>query len=272
MARNGKATNFMCNISPFDGDPEILNFFFNQVAEIAEINGWSDIQTFAFCKSKLAGNALKFFISSEAAQKAQNVADLKIIFSEFFRPKNRQSALLELQSIQLLPNETYLNLNQRIDSLIRLVHPELDTKAALDSVKTNYFLNCITPLHKVKILEADISNYDDIVARAQLLQDVAIQTNILNPIPSLSSNTISISKPVLDDLSAQVNYLKEDVKKLNNVNNAQLNQFHNINRIYKCCRRRDYLEGFQAQSTEPNTSIPPLQPVNRYFLRSNVAR
>lgn len=43
-----------------------------------------------------------------------------------------------------------------------------------------------------------------------------------------------------------------------------------IDRIYKCSKRKDYLENFQTERFEPNTSLAPLQPMNRYNLRSRV--
>lgn len=221
MARNGK-NSFMCHIQPFDGDQELVQFFFTQIAEIAEINTWSDIQTLTFAKSKLTGNALKFYITSEAAQNAANVDDLKTVFLNFFRPKTKNSALLELQALTLLPNESYLNLNQRLDSLIRIVHPEIRDKAALDSVKATHFLNSINPIHKLKILEAAITAYDEIVARAQLLQDVTIQAQVLNPLPSRDS----LSHPVLDDLSQQVNFIKEKVENLSGNNSNKQESSH----------------------------------------------
>lgn len=233
MAKSNGKPHFSFNVQSFEGDPQLLNFFFKQVEEISSLNSWSDSQTFAFCKSKLAGNALKFYISSEKAQQAQDIHELKTVLLEFFRPKTKQSALLELQAIQLLPNETYMNLNLRIDSLVRIVHPELGSKEAIDSVKSIHFLNTIDPNHKVKILEAALNSYDEVVARAQLLQDVSIQTSVLNPVSMPSSSNAFVPQnqnPMFDELSAQVNFLREDLKKMEQNSKCQINESPNSSR------------------------------------------
>lgn len=49
-------------ISPFLGDPELLEFFKSQVKDISASNRWTDKQALTFAKSKLDGPAHTFIV------------------------------------------------------------------------------------------------------------------------------------------------------------------------------------------------------------------
>lgn len=47
------------NTIHFDGEPEILSFFFDQIRSVAQINKYNDETIITVLKSKLTGHALK---------------------------------------------------------------------------------------------------------------------------------------------------------------------------------------------------------------------
>lgn len=227
-----KNGTFHLSVSPFSGEPEFVNFFFKSVSDLAELNGWSEDQALAFCRSRLEGAALKFYVSSEAAQNATELDQLQLIFASFFRPQSKQQAILELQSIKLLPQETIVSLAQRIDTLIKRAHPEIIDSIALDSVKLPVFLNAIPQTFKFKILENSIDIYTQAVAKAQLLQDLQVQSCSFSTAPT---------NPMIDSLSQAVNHIKQNVADLSS-------KIDNNNKVTK--KQESNLKSF----SKPNTS------------------
>lgn len=59
------------NVMEFDGDHELLNFFFDQIRSIAEINKYNEQTSIALMKSILTGPARKFFAQNPELQDNQ---------------------------------------------------------------------------------------------------------------------------------------------------------------------------------------------------------
>jgi len=53
----GKPSNFIINVAPYHGDPQLLDHFFYQINELTQINSWTQRQGMLFLKSKLDGEA-----------------------------------------------------------------------------------------------------------------------------------------------------------------------------------------------------------------------
>ncbi|GBM41077.1 Retrovirus-related Pol polyprotein from transposon 412, partial [Araneus ventricosus] len=51
-------TAFCIQIENFNGEPDKLEWFIQQITDLKRINKWSGEMTFLFLKSKLAGSAL----------------------------------------------------------------------------------------------------------------------------------------------------------------------------------------------------------------------
>lgn len=56
------AQNVNTNILPFDRSSENLEFYFGKITEVQSINGWDERTAFVFLKSKLTGNAFRFWV------------------------------------------------------------------------------------------------------------------------------------------------------------------------------------------------------------------
>ena len=76
--------SFVIQTSPFDGDHKTLNFFFNQVADLAKINAWDEKRKLFFFKNKLIGTALQYYIQLEASQHELNFEQIRHSFQEYF--------------------------------------------------------------------------------------------------------------------------------------------------------------------------------------------
>lgn len=208
--------NFQCHVAAFDGDPQTVNFFFGQIADLQAFNKWTDPQAIAFLKGKLVGSAQKFFIDSSEASKATDLNALKDIFVKFFRPKSAHVARSELFNLNLLPGESINNLAHRLDSLVKIVHDGISDDIAINSIKVNYFLQAIPQEFKIKILEADINEFSKAVVKAQQLQDICSNSQILVPTTS--------SQPTIAELTAQINHLKEELQSVKTSNNNEKDQ------------------------------------------------
>lgn len=203
----------LLNINPFDGDPGLLNFFFEQINDLKSCNKWSEIQTIAFLKTKLSGVALRYFIESSAFRSANSVEEIKQLFSSFFRSDSNVVAEQQLANFKLLPGETIRNLAHRLNVLIARVYPTISDVTALNAIKKNKFLESIPVNIRVKLLEYNIDSYDETVAKAQHLQDIFAQSALLQGESS--------SQPFAE-ISAQINSLQSQIKDLN-VNNSSDN-------------------------------------------------
>lgn len=250
-------SKFFLNITPFEGDPQLLNFFFDQISEIQSLNKWSEAQTIAFLKTKIGGVALKYYIESSNFKNLKTVEEIKIQFQSFFKQDTKQASIQNLNSLRLLPGESIINLSHRLDVLVDKVYPEIEDAKALDAIKFQQFLSAIPVAYKTKILESNISNYGDAINKAQLTQDIQAEASILNVMPNEDSVT---------QLTAQINALQQEIQNfkqeaqkqtsnhqkenhyVNNHNRYKSNRFHrkdkdsrenyNENQSYKFNNRR----------------------------------
>lgn len=101
---NGKLLSI--DIPKFEGDPDILPFFLEQIKSVSSINKYSDQATVTLLKSKLAGPALKFITQKPSLFQSNDFAEIEKQLSEFFAPPSKTQAIVEFNNIKLLPAET----------------------------------------------------------------------------------------------------------------------------------------------------------------------
>lgn len=78
-------STFKFIVTPFHGDPEVLDFFIEQVKAKTQGDQWSESEKLNFIKSKLADKALKFYASSAACKKAESAEALFALLKKSFR-------------------------------------------------------------------------------------------------------------------------------------------------------------------------------------------
>lgn len=196
-------------IQAYDGQPSTCKFFFEGVTNIQNLFQWSDAETIAFLKTKLTGPALDYFIQEPSVREAQTVEIIASKFSNFFKEDSKQTSLQKWSGLKRLSGESLNNLAHRISVLFRKSHPEILDAISQNTIKLNQFLNLIPTEIKIKILENQISDFEEAVSKAQLWHELQTQSQ-QSVQPSTSANI---------GLELQVNALQSQVKALIEQNN-----------------------------------------------------
>lgn len=84
------------NVINFDGDFEILPFFFDQIRSVAKINKYNDQTAITLLKSKLSGSALKFLTQRPDLLKSNDLDYIEKEFLNFFSPQAKPYFVLNL--------------------------------------------------------------------------------------------------------------------------------------------------------------------------------
>lgn len=190
-------------IQPFQGDPELLDFFISQVQDLANLKKWSPQEHLLFLRSKLAGPALDFLVKDRQIATIKTVGELQDALRKFFRPPSQLASISELHSISLLMDESIMNFAHRINALVGRVYPELADPKALNDIKLVILNKGLPHDLRTKILSENIKDFDLAVEKAQNWMDsIAI------------SNQMSLSNQT--PLQAEILSLQVELKNLKN--------------------------------------------------------
>lgn len=165
-------TSINLNIQPFDGNPSTVEFFFDQLEDLQQLNNYSEKEMFAIFKTKLLGPALHFYLDSQFNSQAKKLAEIKNEFIQFFASKeNKNVAFRSLDKMKLEHNESVRNFSYRLNKNLKLAHPTVDD-ASLQILKFTYFMNALPKNIHVKLLEEGISDFGNALSRAEQLQNI----------------------------------------------------------------------------------------------------
>lgn len=192
------SSNFLLNINPYDGDPETIQFFCEQVSDIININKFSDEQSLAYIKSKLTGAALKYYLESPKLKSIKQYPILLDELTKFFSTKTNSFAIQSLESLAMMPNETIKNLSHRLNVLVDKVYPNITDSTAINNIKYVKFLATIPIEIKIKILEQGITSYEGAVERAQTLQEISSERELTNQSQSLQEEINMLKKTLAE--------------------------------------------------------------------------
>ncbi|GBO38102.1 Uncharacterized protein K02A2.6 [Araneus ventricosus] len=99
-------TAFSIQIENFNGEPDKLEWFIQQITDLKQINKWSDEMTFLFLKSKLTGFALFWYASNPTCKNITTFDEAVTQLRAFFRNDSTPlSNSAELHNIQLMPGK-----------------------------------------------------------------------------------------------------------------------------------------------------------------------
>lgn len=191
---------FNIHISPFLGDPDLLEFFISQVKDVAASNNWPEKQ--ALTLSKLDGPARTFIVQKLEYHNINTTTELFNLLRTQFKKQNVCKAISEFNAIVMLPAESISNLAHRLDSLAPKAHNTIKDANALNAIKFNKFISIIPSNYRVHILQNNIQTYCEAVEKARLLQDCEVNNELICQ--------TSLSTP-LQDLKSQINELKESI-------------------------------------------------------------
>lgn len=184
MAVNTKA-KFMMSITPFSGDPELLDFFIEQVNDKIQLSNLSDKQALILIKSKLSEQALKFYASSAICKKATSPHELFNIFKKQFVGETSNSIALQFNAISFNEGEDIRKFAHRLDTLVRKRFPDL-SENAVEQILMAKFKDLIPMKYKLHLLSHKLENF---YAMVDILTTIQELFNASSELPSSSVPT-----------------------------------------------------------------------------------
>lgn len=157
------------SIQPYSGSPETVDFFFEQLLEIKELNNYSNKEIIAILKSKIQDKALTFYLDAIANQNFDSLSSIREEFVKFFGKKqDKCKASDQLDRCVMLSEESPRAFACRITKLCRLAYPTLN-ETALSPISFNYFLKNLPKNIKIKLLEENIDSLESAIDRTEQL-------------------------------------------------------------------------------------------------------
>lgn len=250
------------NISPFEGDPALIDFFFDQIKAYVSINKLKKDETIFLLKSKLAGPAQKYMLENPTLYNATDLEFIEENFKKFFH-KSATSKFNDFKNLSILPQESIKNFAHRLNFICSQVYENVKDTESLDSIKFVKFLDCLPSNIRVKIQEENITNYKSAVERAQKLQEIMQDEQILDN--NMSHNN------VMEKLCLLVDKLSvENFQNSNPVNTNCSEQVNNTNIKKKTPRAQDFRNNFKKRNFSRNNHSSSQGPPR--FKRNNNVR
>lgn len=175
---NAKNGNLNISVTSYDGNPNLLKYFFNQVKSISNIYKWSPEDTTTFSKIKLSGPALEFVINNPELENSVNI-DLYVSEVNSSRLTQKRQHYWYLITLLFFDMKASKNLSHRLNRLAAIIHDDIDSLAALNIIKFYKLISALPSQLRVKINEDNVTDYKLAVDRAQTLQNITIGKNLL---------------------------------------------------------------------------------------------
>lgn len=264
------------NIQPFSGDPELVTFFFDQILEFQNLNKLSDEKTLLYFRSKLSNNALTFYIQSTDCKNAKSISELKDIFQNFFAKEDSHTALDKLNKFHALQGENVRSIAHRLDSLFSKAYPTLLDPNAINTLKTNIFLNSIVHEVKLTILKEGLKTYSEIITRAQALYNIILanpKSDNMIPPTSTSNSEIHVINALQADikqLEKKIDSMKDDQQQRTSNQTNHSRRYQNYPHHQKGRHRgnnNNYRPSFQRRNNFKNFSQNAIQKGHEYNTR-----
>jgi hypothetical protein len=185
------------HVPTFDGDSELVEFFFEQIDDLIKVNNWSNDHAVLFLKSKLSGAALKFYIQSPEFKNRPDFRVIKSKFCSFFAPSSH-NVNYDFNSLKLEANESIVSFAHRLDVSFRKLYPNLDNEAALEQIKIVKFIDAMPYEIKVKLYELKSSSFNENVLKAENL----INCHALAASSKFAMNTNVNNSSIIEKLNA----------------------------------------------------------------------
>lgn len=163
-------------VHPFDGDPQLLKFFVQQIQDSKSLNKLSSEQTASLIRSKLSGAALKFVVASPDLLNAKEHTALLDGLSDFF--VTTSATALCSQPLALLKDENIKNLAHRVAIQVAQQFPSIKDKDALDQIKLVKLCEALPNQVRAQLLREEIKEFSKAVARAAVLHEIDAQTTL----------------------------------------------------------------------------------------------
>ncbi|GBN62593.1 hypothetical protein AVEN_33326-1 [Araneus ventricosus] len=201
-------TVFSIQIENFNGEPDKLEWFIQQITDLKQINKWSDEMTFLFMKSKLAGSALSWYASIPTCKNIASFDEAVTQLRAFFRNDSTPlSNSAELHNIQLMPGESIRNLAHRIQVLTSRTYSLLEDSAALNQIQSIQLLNALPLKMKQKLIHEDTNNFSSLIENAQKIVLTEQSLNLMHIASSPQMEESNSQNKILEELKNQIENL-----------------------------------------------------------------
>lgn len=238
MARRGniKQVSLASSLPSFNGDEgENLNFFLDQINNVAALENWSEARKFLVLKLNCKGRALSFIANDPIASRADSFVALQgILKTKFNKTKNFAELQQEFSHISQKPNQSVKDLAAQIDNAAN-AYLGIDHAADINlldlgrKIKLNKLYEALRSDIRVEVKKLNPQNFDEATKAAinieNALADPAYNANnlISSDISELVSSQIQTNAKILE-LSEKIDNLSIS----RTVNNVQFQDSTNF--------------------------------------------
>lgn len=259
-----KSNIMSINIGSFDGSPEQLDFFFENLNDLAEINRWSERQTILTLKTKLEGPARSYFLNCPDLQKSDiKLAEIKEKFRYYFRKPSQCLSQQEFCKIKLMQDESVMNLAHRLDTLVTKVFPNISDVNALNEIKLNQLIEALPNSIALDLKKEGINSYSKAIERAQALLEISQLNKNDNVLASYAINLESMSKRV-NEIATMLQ--KPSTHEVHSVENTE---YANYSRASTSKQKNVYKVNRQHNQFKRYKNINHSRPFSRNFNENN---
>ena len=156
-------------INPYNGDPDLLEFFIEQVKTKVDGTKRSEAQILNYVKSKLIDKALKFYVSSIPCQKEKNANELFNIFRKNFKGDTEQSIALQYNNLKFEPHENIRTFANKLQNILYKHFPKI-SQDSIDQILIAKFSDTILLDFKIHLLLQNKEKYTKNSKRIQIFQ------------------------------------------------------------------------------------------------------
>lgn len=197
--------NPIIHVQNFDGNNMQINFFIDQIKDLADTYNWNDKYTLMYTKSKLIGKAQVFVNQAQEIKKFENTEELFSKLRNFFKVQSLATNINDFHNFVILPQESIQNTAHRLDLIAHRVYKDMDNDN-LEKIKFVKFLQVIPSNIRAKLLENNITTYPEAIEKAELMQNCATNNKILNCDKEENEK--------FDNLTHQINSLQASIEKI----------------------------------------------------------
>lgn len=236
MASKPSASSLANLISKFTGEENELqdiNFYLNQIRDIAELEKWADNKKLIVTRLNLEGRARQFFLQSTDAKKASTFEDLaKILTAKFSKNQSFQDKLKQFSKIKQVQGQKVQDLAEKITQITaNYIDMENNDSEAFKKLQENLaytkFLEALRPDLKVEVQKMGPKSFKEAVAIAKNVER-ALEENV-NLIEVVNNVEVNHLMQTQLQNNLEIVKLKEEINKLKQEKaNAQREQENRI--------------------------------------------
>jgi hypothetical protein len=177
MANKTMSLSLASNIPTFSGaDKENLNFFLDNINQVANLEKWPNSKKLLILKLNLSGKALEFVSNSPKIDNIENFEDLANLLKEKFSKKHNFADILnKFSTIQQRQNQSVTELVEEISNLTDLYvgitsHSSLETINLSEKLKAQKLIDALRGDIKLDVMKMGLTTFQEIAKAAKNIE------------------------------------------------------------------------------------------------------